>query len=112
MPSADELYNQGEKLKDEGRYPEAIEKFEAAVIADENYALPHFALAVCLGKVGKHLEAVQHAERACELEPQDPFSFTALSVTYQRAFAGTQDHGFIHKAEEAMARAHMLQSRR
>jgi hypothetical protein len=39
----------------------------------------------------------------CELEPNDPFSFTALSVTLQRA-------GKIPEAEEALARARMMQT--
>jgi Flp pilus assembly protein TadD len=40
--------------------------------------------------------------RACELEPNDAFSFTALSVTFQRA-------GKIQEAEDAMAHARTLQ---
>ena len=104
-----DLYNQGEKLKDQGDYPGAIQVFEQAVAADESFALAHFALAVCYGKVGEHQKAVQSAERACELEPRDPFSYTALSVTYQRAFVGTQDPQYIRLAEEAMARAHAIE---
>jgi len=50
-------------------------------------------------------EAILHARRVTELEPNDPFSFTQLSVIYQRC-------GKIPEAEEAMARAHMLQGRR
>ena len=111
MATAVELYNEGDKLKDEGKYEEAIAKFEEALAQDENYPLAHFALAVVYGRVGRHLDAVRHGERACELEPDDPFSFTAMSVTYQRAFAGTQNHDYIRKAEDAMARAHMLQGR-
>jgi tetratricopeptide (TPR) repeat protein len=108
--SVHDLFNQGEKLKDEGKYPEAIEKFEQAVAVDETFALAHFALGVAYGKIGQHEKAVTHAERACQLEPGDPFSYTALSVTYQRAFAGTQDRRYIHMAEDAMARAHALQA--
>ncbi len=108
--SVHDLYNEGEKLKDQGKYPEAIEKFEQAVTADETFALAHFALAVAYGKVGEHDKAVVHAERACQLEPGDPFSYTALSVTYQRAFAGTQNPQYIRMAEDAMARAHAMQA--
>ena len=38
-------------------------------------------------------------------------SFTALSVTYQRAFAGTNQMGYIRLAEEAMERSRMLSQR-
>jgi tetratricopeptide (TPR) repeat protein len=112
MPAAHEIYDEAEKLKDAGKYPEAIEKYMQALAADPHCALPHFALAVVYGKVGNHEKAVQHAETAAQMEPQDPFSFTALSVTYQRAFAGTGNHQFIKLAEDAMARSHMIQGRR
>ena len=109
MAELNELYNEGEKLKDAGDYEGSIAKFCEILEQDEAHGLAHFALAVSYGKVGKHEDAVKHGERAAELEPNDPFSFTALSVTYQRAYAGTQNMEFIPKAEEAMARAHMLQ---
>jgi len=54
-------------------------------------------------------DAIRHSERACELEPEEVFNFTALSVTFQRAFEATQDRTFIYKAEEAKAKAHELQ---
>jgi hypothetical protein len=60
-------------------------------------------------KLGRHEEAIEHARQVCELEPNDPFSYTALSVTYQRAYAGTGNHAYIQLAEEAMARSHMIQ---
>jgi Flp pilus assembly protein TadD len=110
MATVDELYAQGEKLKDAGQYEEAVAKFQEALQQDDTFALAHFALAVVCGKLGQHETAVQHAERGCELDPHDPFSYTALSVTYQRAFAGTRDHRYIRLAEEAMMRGQMLQA--
>jgi len=109
MADKHELYAEGEKLKDEGKDEEAIEKFLEVLQADEAFALPHFALAVLYGKMGDHEKAVKHGERACELDPTDPFSFTAMSVTYQRAYAGTQNQEYIHRAEDAMRRAHGIQ---
>ena len=55
--------------------------------------------------VSRPEEAIVHARRVTELEPNDPFSFTQLSVIYQRC-------GKIPEAEDAMARAHALQGRR
>ena len=110
MSTALEIYNEGEKLKDAGDYEAALEKFLEAVQVDEGYALAHFALAVVYGRLGKHAEAVQHGERACELEPNDAFSFTAMSLTYQRAYAGTGNMEFITLAETARDRAHALQA--
>lgn len=110
MATIEETYDQADRLKDEGKLDEAIAKFEEILAQDEAYALAHSALAVVYGKVGKHDEAVGHAKRVCELEPNDAFSFTALSVIYQRAFAGTNRPEYIQLAEDAMARSQMLQS--
>jgi Flp pilus assembly protein TadD len=105
------LYDQADKLKDEGNIEAAAATLREALTADPSYALAHSALAVVLQKLGKHEEAIDHARRACELEPNDPFSFTALSVTYQRAFAGTNNQQYIRMAEDAMEQSRMLQSR-
>jgi len=111
MAEAHQLYDEGDKLKDEGKLEEAAAKYKEALAIDSSYALPHSALAVVLQKLGRHEEAIQHARRVCELEPNDPFSFTALSVTYQRAFAGTNNMQYIRMAEDAMEQSRMLQSR-
>ena len=110
MPTIDELYDEADKLKDEGKLDEAIAKLQEVLGQDDAYSLAHSALGVLFGKVGKHEEAVQHAQRVCELEPNDPFSFTALSVILQRAFAGTNNSQFVQLAEDAMARSQILQS--
>ncbi|MCI0335774.1 MAG: tetratricopeptide repeat protein [Planctomycetes bacterium] len=106
------LYDEADKLKDAGQLDEATAKLNEALAADANYALAHSALAVVLQKLGRHEEAIQHAQKACELEPDDPFSYTALSVTYQRAFAGTNNMQYIRLAEDAMERSRIMQSRR
>ena len=105
------LYDQADKLKDEGNIEAAAAKLREALTTDPSYALAHSALAVVLQKLGKNEEAIDHARRACELEPNDPFSFTALSVTYQRAFAGTNNQQYIRMAEDAMEQSRMLQGR-
>ena len=110
MSDLNSLYSEAEKLKDDGNLEEAISKLQAIIEQDDTFILAHLTLAVLFGRVNKHEEAVQHGEKACELEPNEAFNFTAMSVTYQRAFAGTQNHEFIQKAEDAMARAHMIQA--
>jgi len=109
MPTIDELYREAETLKDVGKYDEAIAKCNEIVGQDANHVLSHLTLAVLLGKVGKHEQAVQHAEKACQIDPTDAFNFTALSVTYQRAYAGTGNPSYIRMAEDARDRAHMIQ---
>lgn len=109
MPDPIELYDQADKLKDEGQLEAAVAKLNEALAVNPDYALAHSALAVTLQKLGKHTEAVEHAQRVCELAPDDPFSFTALSVILQRVYAGTGDMQYIRLAEEAMERSRLLQ---
>lgn len=105
------LYDEADRLKAEGKPEEAVVRLEEALALDDGYALAHSALAVLLQRLGRHEEAIAHARRVTELEPKDPFSFTALSVTYQRAFAGTQQMGYIRLAEEAMEQSRILSQR-
>ena len=102
MSTREELYDEADKLKNAGDNDAAVAKLEEALAVDPNYALAHSALAVVLTRLKRHDEAVSHAEKVCEIEPNDAFSFTALSVACQRA-------GRIQAAEDAMARARMLQ---
>ncbi|HET6883059.1 MAG TPA: tetratricopeptide repeat protein [Pirellulales bacterium] len=104
MPTSEELYSEADKLKDSGDLAGAAKKLDELLAQDPRFALAHSALAVICGRLGRHDEAVAHAVKVCEIEPNDPFSFTALSVTCQRA-------GRIMEAEEAMARARMMQGR-
>lgn len=109
MPSENELYNEAEKLKDSGKFAEAIAKLEEILASNANHALAHLSLAVLCGKVGRHEAGVEHARRACELEPGESINFATLSVVCQRAWAGTQNQAYIRLAEDARDRANMLQ---
>jgi len=109
MPTTSELYDEADKLKDAGELDGAVAKLQEALAIDEGYALAHSALAVVEQKRGNHEQAIEHAKKVAELEPDDPFSFTALSVTYQRAYAGMNEMSYIQLAEEAMERSRQLQ---
>ena len=101
-------YNDVEKLIDEEQFEDAITGLNAIVGEDETFVLAHLALARVYTKTGQHELAIQHGEKVCQLEPEDAFNFTAMSVTYQKAWAGTQKQEYITKAEDAMARAQQL----
>lgn len=105
MPTNEQIYDEATKLKDAGQLESAVAKLHEIIVQDPNYSLAHSALAVINGRLSKHDEAIEHALKACELQPNDPFSYTALSVVYVRA-------GKIPEAEDAKARAHMLSGHR
>ncbi|MEM8945812.1 MAG: tetratricopeptide repeat protein [Planctomycetota bacterium] len=102
------LYDEADKLKIAGDLDGAVAKLQEILAIDENYALAHSALAVILQKMTQHEQAIKHAQRVCEIEPDDPFSFTAMSVTFQRAYAGTNNMAYIQMAEDAMERSRQL----
>ena len=108
MADLTQLYDEADKLKEQGNLEGAVAKLREALAVDENYALAHSALAVVLQRLGQHEEAITHAQKVCELEADDPFSFTALSVTFQRAYAGTGGMQYIRLAEEAMEKSRIL----
>ena len=105
MATPDELYKEASQLKSAGKMEEAVSKLQEIVATAPDHVQSHMALGVHLQKLGRPDEAIVHARRVTELEPNDPFSFTQLSVIYQRC-------GKIPEAEEAMAQAHALQGRR
>ena len=109
MSDVDEMYREADQLKDDGKLEESIAKLNEVLAQDDSHVLSHLALAVVLGRVGEHEKSVVHGQRACEIDPNDAFNFTAMSVTYQRAWAGTQNQQYIQLAEDAMARSRMLE---
>jgi Flp pilus assembly protein TadD len=102
MTTREERYEAAEALKNAGDLAGAVAALEAVVAADQDYALAHSALAAWCTRLERHEEAIRHARRVCELEPNDPFSYTALSVACMRG-------GRIADAEDALARSRMLQ---
>jgi len=98
MPTVDQLYDEAISLQQAGSLEEAVGKLESLVVAHPDYALAHAALSVFYGKQGRQDEAVEHAQRVCELDPDDPFSFMAMSLICQRA-------GRNAEAEQAMGMA-------
>ncbi len=110
MATVDELYDEAEALKEADKRDEAIAKFRVILEQDDAYVLAHLALALLCGQAGEHEDAVRHGEKACEIEPDDAFNFTAMSATYRRAFQLTGNQEYLRKAEDAMGRAHSLQT--
>jgi Tfp pilus assembly protein PilF len=102
MPTTNELYDQATDLRDKGNKEAAIAKLNEALGIDPNYTLAHGMLAKLYADIAEAEKAIEHAKKVVELEPNDGFSYTALSVIYQRC-------GRIPEAEEAKAKAYYKQ---
>jgi len=101
----EEIFYEGSDLQGEGRYDEALACFERCLAIDPEYA------DALLGKAMVHLArgetelAIEIGRRLAELYPNDVLTYTNLSMFYQRA-------GRIAEAEEAAAKARMLDWKR
>jgi Flp pilus assembly protein TadD len=98
MPNANELYDLAVDLRDQGDKQGAVAKLEEAVSLDPKFAIGHGMLAKLYADLAEAEKAIAHAKKVVELEPDDAFSYTALSVIYQRC-------GRIPEAEHAKAMA-------
>jgi Tfp pilus assembly protein PilF len=98
MPTPDELYDIATAFRDKGDKPAAVTKLEEAVAIDPKFAIGHGMLAKLYADLAESEKAIEHAKKVVELEPDDTFSYTALSVIYQRC-------GRIPEAEHAKALA-------
>ncbi|MCX7392880.1 MAG: tetratricopeptide repeat protein [Planctomycetales bacterium] len=101
MPTCDEQYDDAIRFKDQGDFPLAASKLLDIIKDSPTHSLSHSALAVVMHKLGKLDEAIAHAKKVVELEPNDPFSYAQLSVICQRC-------GRIADAEDALARNRMM----
>lgn len=102
MPTSHELYDQAVELRDKGDKVGAVAKLEEAVAVESSFAIGHGMLAKLYSDLAETEKAIEHAKKVVELEPNDTFSYTALSVIYQRC-------GRIAEAEEAKAKAYYKQ---
>jgi predicted Zn-dependent protease len=98
MASVAERYDEAIELQQAGKLEEAIGKLQQLIAEEPHYALAQAGLSVFYGKLDRHDEAIEHAQKVCELEPDDPFSFMAMSLICQRA-------GRLAEAEQALAQA-------
>jgi tetratricopeptide (TPR) repeat protein len=67
------LTNIGNLLLEEGVFDEAIAHYEAAIRADETYALAHLNLSVAYRKTGRRAAAVRELRLAHRLEGRGIF---------------------------------------
>ncbi len=102
MSTNDAKYDQAIEMQQKGDLEGAIAALRALVERDPSFALAHSALSVFYSHREQYDQAIEHATKVCELEPEDPFSFIALSLVCQKA-------GRIMEAERAMMQARQAQ---
>ena len=102
MATAEELYDQGVDLFSEGKHDEAIAAYEQALAADPGFVDALHGLAMAYAEKGDLQAAIGAAKRITEAAPDDPLSFTGLSMLLQRA-------GHIAEAEAAANQARVLE---
>ena len=105
MASAKELTDQGFDLYAKGEMDEAIGVLKQAIVVDANYLEAHRTIAMAYGKKGLLEEAIAAANRMIEIDPNDNLAYVSLSIFLQR-------QGKVPEAEEAMARATALQTKK
>jgi len=98
MQTATERYDEAIEMQQAGKLEEAVAKLESLLADEPNCVLAYAGLSVFYNKLGRNDEAVEHARKVCELDPDDPFSFMAMSLICQRA-------GRIAEAEQALGTA-------
>ena len=98
MPSIEDRYDEAVALKEAGNLEEAVAKLESLVQDAPDYALAHAGLSVFYSRQEHHDQAVEHAQKVCELDPEDPFSYMSMSLICQKA-------GRLAEAEQALAQA-------
>ena len=103
MPTNEALYDEAIAIQEGGDPEGAVGKLHELLAQDASYALAHAALSVFYSKLERYDEAIEHADKVCELEPNDPFSFIAKSLVCQKA-------GRIAEAERAMMEARRAQA--
>ncbi len=102
MPTNEEMYDAAIELQQAGKLEDAVGKLQELAEQDDGYGLAHAALSKFYSDLGRHDEAVEQARKVCELEPEDPFSFVAMSMICQKADR-------IPEAEQALMEARRAQ---
>lgn len=117
VETAELLQSQGDKLAEEGKYHEALAKWEAALILMPDNAILHEQKAQVLLEVGDAWRALTAATRATELDPFWPEAWVTLGraqlnfgepdsaiLTFDKALAMKPDYTDAKADRETAAR--------
>jgi len=99
--AANQHYLEAMKLFGEGKNKEAVEAYGRALEEKPDWTDAMHGMAMAYSNGGLHEKAIEVARRILELDPNDPFTHTSLSMFFQRK-------GDIEEAEKEGAKARML----
>ena len=94
-------YKEGMARFGQGQHQQAIESFDAALAIDPDWTEALHGKAMAQMQAGQLDEAIATGKRIVELDPEDAFAHTSLSMFYQRK-------NMIPEAEAEAAKARML----
>ena len=93
-------YKRGNQFLSEQKYDDAIAAFDAALELDPDWTDCMLALATAYSNKGDNLKAIEIGTCLVELDPDDEFAHTSLSIFYMR-------NEQIDEAEQEQAKARM-----
>ena len=96
-----EHYKRGLALFSEQKPEEAVEEYRKALELSPDWTECMHALAMAISNLGRQEEAIAIGKRIVELDPDDPFAHTSLSMFYMR-------NNQIPEAEAEGAKARMV----
>jgi len=94
-------YLEGLGAYGQGRHEDALVKFDEALALSPEWTEGLHGKAMALKQLERYDDAIAVGQRIVELDPNDPFAHTSLSIFYQLK-------GMIEEAETEGAKARML----
>ncbi len=105
MPTREELFERAVGLYAQTKFEEAALAYRAVLEADPRYTEALHGLAMSCFQLHRYDEAIDTAKKILEIDPDDAFAHTGLSMFYQRK-------GMISEAEKEQAEARVAGWRR
>ncbi len=97
----EQWYDECIALQKSGKIEEAAAGLAELIKAYPDYGLAYLASAVFLGQLDRYDEAMDQMHKACELESQDPFYYTAFSALAVKAGNHAEAEDALMKAQQA-----------
>lgn len=95
------LYMEGLALFGKNQHEEALVQYDEALEIDPDWTEAMHGKAMALMRLERYDDAIEVGKRIVELDPNDAFAHTSLSMFYQRK-------GMIDEAEAEGAKARMI----